>query len=152
VPRGGNNASAKVRNRKPVGAASWILPLLAAAGAAGCAGYVEQQRRQEAEIKEADAALDRDRIMVQTGDLALPYEQLGSLEYAEPFSGEANDEKHIDEKLRTMAIEKWGNQVDAIIWVKSALSSDAIRVSADAVRVKGDCSFCRHQGGYPQGR
>jgi hypothetical protein len=53
-----------------------------------------------------------------------------------------------------MAIEKWGNQVDAIVWVKSALSPDAklITVSADAVRVKGDCSFCRHQGGYPQGR
>jgi len=123
-------------------------------GLTACASVIESQRRQEAEIKAADVALDRDRIEVLSGDLTLPHTQLGPLEYSEPFSADANDEKHIDDRLRTLAIARWGNQVDAIIGVKSVLSPDAtqLRVSAIAVRVNGDCSFCRHQGGYPQGQ
>jgi hypothetical protein len=114
--------------------------------------YVSHQSTQ-AEIKAADVALDRDRIMVQSGSLALPYQQLGVLEYSEPFSPRAIDEDHIDDRLRTMAIQKWGNDVDAIVGVKTTLSGDAseVDVSAQVVRVTGDCSFCRHAGGYPQG-
>jgi hypothetical protein len=121
---------------------------------ASCNSYVQHQQQQEAEIKAADAALDRDRIMVQTGDIALPHEQLGVLQYVEPFSPKAIDENYIDDKLRRMAIQRWGNQVDAIVELKSSLSTDAsqVTVSAEGVRVNGDCSFCRHQGGYPQGQ
>ncbi|MGH7879599.1 MAG: hypothetical protein ACREQD_08895, partial [Candidatus Binataceae bacterium] len=112
------------------------------------------QTPQEAEIKATDAALDRDRILVQSGTLALPYQQLGVLTYDEPFSPRAIDEDHIDDRLRTMAIDKWGNAVDAIVGVKTALSHDAsqVNVSAEVVKVTGDCSFCRHAGGYPQGK
>jgi hypothetical protein len=45
-----------------------------------------------------------------------------------------------------MAIDKWGLQVDALIHVKSAPNADAtmITASCEAVRVIGDCNFCRH--------
>jgi hypothetical protein len=132
----------------------FALLLILTTGLTACSSVIESQRRHEAEIKAADVALDRDRIEILSGDLTLPHTQLGPLEYSEPFSADANDEKHIDDQLRMLAIARWGNQVAAIIGVESVLSPDAtqLRVSAIAVRVNGDCSFCRHQGGYPQGR
>jgi hypothetical protein len=132
-----------------------IVPLiLIAIGVSACTSDVAQQQQHQAMIKASDKALDRDRIQVQTGDLALPYDQLGALTYAEPFSPRAIDEDYINDRLRTMAITKWGNQVDAVIGVKTALNADASQVSVtgEAVRVRGDCSFCRHQGGYPNGQ
>ncbi len=128
--------------------------LLIAIGLTACSAVIESQQRHDAEVKAADVALDRDRIEVLSGDLPLAHTLLGPLEYSEPFSATSNDEQYIGDHLRTLAIARWGNQVDAIIGVKSVLSADAtqLRVSATAVRVIGDCSFCRHQGGYPQGR
>ena len=122
-------------------------------GAAACSSVIESQQRHEAEIKAADVALDRDRIEVISGDLLLAHTDLGPIAYAEPFSADANDQRHIDDRLRTIAVGQWGNEVDAIVGVKSVLSADAtqLRVSAIAVRVNGDCDFCRHQGGYAQG-
>jgi uncharacterized lipoprotein len=132
--------------------ASIAAAILAILTLAGCTNPITQQQQREAEIKAADAALDKDRILVQSGDLSLPHQQLGSLEYSEPFSPAANEETHVDERLREMAIQKWGNQVDAITGVKADLSADAreLHVTGEAVRILGDCSFCRHQGGYPQ--
>jgi hypothetical protein len=90
---------------------------------------------------------DRERIKVETGELALPYDQLGELDYTEDFSPRAIDDDYIDEKLRTMAVQRWGAEVDAIIEVKTDLSADSreVNVSAQAVRVRGDCPFCRHR-------
>ncbi|HLW72182.1 MAG TPA: hypothetical protein VKS22_16350 [Candidatus Binataceae bacterium] len=155
------------QTRPPPGAASGFSVWQAAIAliltiACGCStdnsadhfSYVPPQTEQEKEIKATDVALDRDRIMVQSGNLALPYQQLGPLAYTEPFSPRAIDEDHIDDRLRTMAIAKWGNDVDAIVGVKTALSRDAreVNVSAEVVKVTGDCSFCRHAGGYAQGK
>jgi len=125
---------------------------------AACSSEVEQQQpppqSQHVIIKATDKALDRDRLQVQTGNLALPYDQLGELDYTEPFSPRSIDDDYIDDKLRTMAMQKWGAQVDAVIDIKTALSADAseVSVTAQAVKVRGDCSFCRHQGGYPTGQ
>jgi hypothetical protein len=150
---------ARPSRRARFGLATRTACALLALSALGCSTdaehpYVPPQTQQEKEIKATDVALDRDRIMVQSGNLALPYQQLGPLDYTEPFSPRAIDEDHIDDRLRTMAIAKWGNDVDAIVEVKTALSSDArqVEVSAEVVKVTGDCSFCRHAGGYAQGK
>jgi len=89
---------------------------------------------------------ERERIKVETGELALPFDQLGELDYTEEYSPRAIDDDYIDEKLRMMAVERWGDAVDAIIEVKTELSADSreVNVSAQAVKVRGDCSFCRH--------
>jgi hypothetical protein len=83
---------------------------------------------------------------VQSGNLGLPSEQLGILTYDEPFSPRAIDQDHIDEKLRSMAINRWGNQVDAVVGVTTSLSPDRseVTVEAEGIHVKSDCSFCRH--------
>jgi hypothetical protein len=131
-----------------------VIALIAIVSSAGCPNYLAQQEQHDEEIKAADAALDRDRIPVLAGDLALPHDRLGELQYTEKFSPSAIDNDYIDGKLRTMAIQRWGNSVDALVGVRSLLSADAseIHVTASAVEVRGECSFCRHQGGYPQGR
>ena len=51
-----------------------------------------------------------------------------------------------------MAIDKWGTQVDALIDVKSTPSADATMITAScvAVRVIGDCDFCRHNFSKPR--
>jgi hypothetical protein len=154
--RVGNAPASRVRFR---GLATLGAALLTAGMSllAACSSEVEQQEQppqQQAIIKAPDQALYRDRLQVQTGNLALPYDQLGELEYTEPFSPRAIDDDYIDDKLRAMAMRKWGDQVDAIIDVNTTLSSDEseVSVTAQAVKVRGDCSFCRHQGGYPAGQ
>jgi hypothetical protein len=96
--------------------------------------------------------LDRQRILMSTGGLDDPYDKLGDLSYSEPFSPEAIDSTHINEKLRDLALAKWGRQVDAIVHITTKVGSDAstLTVSAAAVRIKSDrCSYCRHNNESP---
>ena len=45
-----------------------------------------------------------------------------------------------------MAIDRYQDQVDAIIHVASTTdSSGGFEVSGEAVEIKGPCSFCRHK-------
>src|SRR6185437_16891604 len=108
-----------------------------------CQSYAQQQ---EAERK-ANVELDRLRVMVYTSDLTEPYERLGELSYADPLNAETIDTDHINEKLRRMAIARWGQQVDAVIHVATKVSGadpPTISVTGEAVRMKGACSGCRH--------
>lgn len=113
---------------------------------AACQAAIQQQEQRKAEIHYFNATVDRQRILVSTGDLSNPHEKLGDLSYTEPLNADTIDSTHINEKLRKMAIEKWGTQVDALIDVKSTPSADATMItgSGEAVRVIGDCNFCRH--------
>jgi cytoskeletal protein RodZ len=113
---------------------------------AACQAAIQQQEQRKAEIHYFNATVDRQRILVSTGDLSNPHEKLGDLSYTEPLNADTIDSTHINEKLRNMAIEKWGTQVDALIDVKSTPSADATMItgSGEAVRVIGDCNFCRH--------
>ncbi|HVB78515.1 MAG TPA: hypothetical protein VNE82_01045 [Candidatus Binataceae bacterium] len=113
---------------------------------AACQAAIQQQEQKKAEIHYFNATVDRQRILISTGDLSNPHQKLGDLSYTEPLTADSIDSVHINEKLRRMAIEKWGTQVDALIDVKSAPSADATMITAScvAVRVIGDCDFCRH--------
>ncbi len=97
-------------------------------------------------VSTAPVVAPPEEMPVQSGSLGLPSEQLGILTYDEPFSPRAIDQDHIDEKLRSMAINRWGNQVDAVVGVTTSLSPDRseVTVEAEGVHVKSDCSFCRH--------
>jgi hypothetical protein len=113
---------------------------------AACQAAMQQQEQKKAEIHYFNATVDRDRILVSTGDLSNPHEKLGELTYTEPLNADTIESSHINEKLRKMAIEKWGTQVDALIDVKSTPNPDATMLTGScvAVRVIGDCDFCRH--------
>jgi len=118
---------------------------------AACQAAIQQQQEQKAAAITRDTTLDRQRILISTGDLANPHEKLGDLSYTEPLNSDNIDSTHINERLRRMAIDKWGNQVDALIFVKSTPSADASMITAScvAVRVIGDCDFCRHNFTMP---
>ncbi|MGZ6175382.1 MAG: hypothetical protein ACXWNB_06060 [Candidatus Binataceae bacterium] len=113
---------------------------------AACQAAIQQQQEKKAQIHYYNATVDRDRILISTGDLSNPHEKLGDLSYTEPLTADNIDSTHINDKLRQMAIDKWGTQVDALIDVKSTPSADATMIMAScvAVRVIGDCNFCRH--------
>jgi hypothetical protein len=113
---------------------------------AACQAAVQRQEQKKAEIHYFNATVDRQRILISTGGLSNPHEKLGDVSYSEPLNADTIDSTHVNEKLRKMAIEKWGTQVDALIDVKSAPNADATMItgSAVAVRVIGDCNFCRH--------
>jgi len=113
---------------------------------AACQAAIQQQQEKKAQIHYYNATVDRDRILISTGDLSNPHEKLGDLSYTEPLNADNIDSTHINDKLRQMAIDKWGTQVDALIEVKSTPSADATMITAScvAVRVIGDCNFCRY--------
>ena len=113
---------------------------------AACQAAIQQQEQKKAEIHHFNAIVDRERILISTGDLSNPHEKLGDLSYTEPLNADTIDSTHLNNKLRKMAIDKWGTQVDALIDVKSTPNADATMItsSAVAVRVIGDCNFCRH--------
>ena len=113
---------------------------------AACQAAIQQEAQKKAEIHYFNATVDRERILISTGDLSNPHEKLGDLSYTEPLNANSIDSTHVNEKLRQMAIDKWGTQVDALIDVKSAPNADATMITAScvAVRIIGDCDFCRH--------
>jgi hypothetical protein len=128
------------------------IALGAALGAMGCQAMQMQQQNTPAMIQQGNTMLDRQRILMSTGGLDDPYDKLGDLSYTEPFSPDAIDSTHINEKLRDLALAQWGRQVDAIIHITTKVDGDAstLTVSAAAVRVKSDtCSYCRHNNASP---
>src|SRR5512146_3151882 len=119
---------------------------------ASCQSLVQQQQaKAEAEHK-IEVKLDTFRLMVYTSDLNEPYEKLGDLSYTDPLNGDTIDTDHINEKLRQMAIARWGTQVDAIIFVTTKVGGapPTIAVTGEAVRMKGACSGCRHNFPMPK--
>jgi cytoskeletal protein RodZ len=113
---------------------------------AACQAAVQQQQEKKAQIHYYNATVDRERILISTGDLSNPHEKLGDLSYTEPLTADSIDSTHVNERLRQMAIDTWGTQVDALIDVKSTPNADATTITGSCVAVKviGDCNFCRH--------
>lgn len=110
----------------------------------GC--VAAEQHRQEM-IHQTAVTLNRSQILVITGDLSQPHKVLGEIKYSEPFSGAAIETEHINEKLRSAAIDQYQDRVDAITHVTTGASGDgtAFVVSGQAVEVVGPCTFCRHK-------
>jgi hypothetical protein len=117
----------------------------------GCQAYQQQQQAKQAMIQKGNGLLDSERVLITTGDLHDSYEKLGDLSYTEPLSSDSIDPTHINQKLRQMAIARWGRNVDALIRVNNKVGADAtsVTVTAIAVEVKGNCSFCRHNHASP---
>jgi hypothetical protein len=113
-----------------------------------CQSYVQQQEAQH----KVNVEQDHLRLMIYTSDLTEPYEKLGHLSYTDPLNGETIDTDHINERLRQMAIERWGQQVDAIILVTTKVGgadTSRISVTGEAVKIKGPCAGCRHNYSAP---
>jgi hypothetical protein len=141
-----------VRSRRAVLAAT-LAAMLSATCLSACQTLIQkQQAKVEAEHK-IEVKLDTLRLMVYTSDLNEPYEKLGELSYTDPLNGDTIDTEHINEKLRQMAIARWGTQVDAIILVTTKVGGadpPTISVTGEAIRMKGACSGCRHSFPMPK--
>lgn len=160
TPRNANGTRQTPRPRHSILAAKFMVRLtvmstavFAAISLAACQTLVQkQQAKAEAEHK-IEVKLDTLRLMVYTSDLNEPYEKLGELSYTDPLNGDTIDTEHINEKLRQMAIARWGNQVDAIILVTTKVGGTdqpTISVTGEAIRMKGECSGCRHSFPIPK--
>ena len=129
-----------------------LISLAAMLLMAACQAYVQQHEATIEAERKTNVALDHARLMVYTSDLSEPYEKLGELRYTDPLNGETIDTDHINQKLREMAIARWGQQVDAIIHVTTKVGgadTTTISVKGEAVRVTGACSGCRHNSSPP---
>jgi hypothetical protein len=126
-----------------------LVPMsLAIFAMTACQAYVQQQETAH----QISVEQDHLRLLVYTSDLPVPYEKLGDLSYTDPLNGETIGSDHINEKLRLMAIARWGQQVDAIIHVSTKVGgadAQSISVTGEAVRLKGPCSGCRHDISSP---
>jgi len=117
------------------------------AGPALLGGCVAAAQHRQEMLHQTVTVLNESQIMVMTGDLSLPHRLLGEIRYSEPLSAEAIDTSHIDRRLRSIAIERYQDRVDAITHLTSGPSGDGsiFEVSAQAVEVIGPCAFCRHK-------
>lgn len=131
--------------RKPRPAAMAVLA--AALCIPACQAYVQQRQAQQQAERQAAIRMDHGAILIYTGDIDRAYDKLGDLSYTEPLTGESIGSHHINEKLREMAIARWGKSVDAIIHVSTKVggtSTTTISVTGEAVEMKGNCDGCRH--------
>ncbi len=136
--------------RRPLGPA--MIALAAMLLMAACSSYIQQQRAIVESSNKARVEDDRLRLMIYTSDITEPYEKLGELSYTDPLNGETIHTEHINEKLRDLAIARWGQQVDAIIHVTTKVggtNTTTISVKGEAVRIKSPCSGCRHNTSSP---
>lgn len=51
------------------------------------------------------------------------------MDYTEPFSPDAIDSMHIEKKLRQLGLQKWPNNIDAIINERFKVSDDGTQVA-----------------------
>jgi hypothetical protein len=122
------------------------LPLMLSLALSAC-GAVEAQHQKEEQLKVAEATMNRENIYVSASDIPYPKRVLGKLDYSETFSPDAIETSNVNEKLRKIAIERYGDEVDAIIEVHIDVDDTAtqVNVAAQAVRITTPCSFCRHK-------
>jgi hypothetical protein len=119
---------------------------------AACPSYIQQQRAIVESSRKARVEDDRLRLMIYTSDITEPYDKLGELNYTDQLNGETIATDHINDKLRDMAIARWGQKVDAIIHVTTRIDgtdTTTISVKGEAVRITSPCSGCRHDTSAP---
>jgi len=102
-------------------------------------GAIEAQRQaEETKKQEFVKRVDTAHVWVTTGEppAGKPYTKLGELKYTEPFTPDAIDASKMQDKLKSMALEKYPDTVDAVIKEDSEVSPDGstVTVSAEAIQ------------------
>ena len=102
-------------------------------------GAIEAQRQaEEAKKQEFVTRVDTAHVWVTTGEppAGKPYTKLGDLKYTEPFTPDAIDAAKMQDRLKSMALEKYPDTVDAVIKENSEVSPDGstVTVSAEAIQ------------------
>ena len=103
-----------------------------------CGALEAQRQAEEAKKQEFVKRVDTAHVWVTTGEppAGKPYTKLGELKYTEPFTPDAIDASKMQDKLKSMALEKYPDTVDAVIKEDSEVSPDGstVTVSAEAIQ------------------
>ena len=118
-------------------------------------GIEEQQEQKEAQLKAAEISMDVNHIFIEVGSIPQPYDTLGKIEYTDPVNADSIDEATQDSKLRQLAMQRWPDDVDGIVYVKREVNDSAtlVTVSGTAIRIKpgpgivcgASSPLCRHK-------
>jgi hypothetical protein len=103
-----------------------------------CGAIQAQRQAEEAKKQEFVKRVDTAHVWVTTGEPppGKPYTKLGELKYTEPFTPDAIDAAKMQDRLKSMALEKYPDTVDAVIKEDSEVSPDGstVTVSAEAIQ------------------
>ena len=103
-----------------------------------CGAIQAQRQAEEAKKQEFVKRVDTAHVWVTTGEppAGKPYNKLGELKYTEPFTPDAIDAAKMQDRLKSMALEKYPDTVDAVIKENSEVSPDGstVTVSAEAIQ------------------
>ena len=110
-------------------------------------GAIEAQRQaEEAKKQEFVKRVDTAHVWVTTGEppAGKPYNKLGELKYTEPFTPDAIDAAKMQDRLKSMALEKYPDTVDAVIKENSEVSPDGSTVTVSAEAIQYESSVDRN--------
>ena len=110
-------------------------------------GAIEAQRQAEEQKKQEFVhRVDTAHVWVTTGEppAGKPYTKLGDLSYSEPFTPDAIDAAKMQDKLKTMALQKYPDTVDAVIKEDSQVSADGSTVTVNAEAIQYESSVDRN--------
>src|SRR5271168_1936598 len=93
-----------------------VLIVMLALGIPAC-GIEEQQEQKEAQLKAAEISMDVNHVFIAAGDIPEAHETLGKVEYTDPVSADSIEETTQDAKLRKLALDRWPDDVDGIVFV-----------------------------------
>ena len=129
---------------------SVTLCKLAAIGLAlnfcACGALEAQRQAEEQKKQEFVHRVDTAHVWVTTGEppAGKPYTKLGDLSYSEPFTPDAIDAAKMQDKLKTMALQKYPDTVDAVIKEDSQVSADGSTVTVSAEAIQYESSVDRN--------
>jgi hypothetical protein len=122
-----------------------LMALTLALGLSGCAAVEAERQAQAEKQQETVHRMDVAHIWVTTEapPAGKPYTTLGDLTYTEPFTPDAIEEDKITARLKKMAMDKWPDDIDAIVNENTAVSPDATSFTVSAKAIKYDSSVDR---------
>jgi hypothetical protein len=114
-------------------------------GLSACGAMQAERAAQAEKQQEVRTRMDVAHIWVTTEapPAGKPFTTLGDLTYTEPVSADAIEESKITARLKKMAMEKWPDDIDAIVNENTAVSTDGTQFTVTAKAIKYDSSVDR---------
>ena len=122
-----------------------VIAVGLALSVSACAAMEASRASEVAKQQETVHRMDVAHVWVTTEGppAGKPYSKLGDLSYTEPFSPDAIDEAKITAKLKSMAMEKWPDTIDAIVDENQTVSSDGSTITVTGKAIAYDSSVDR---------
>jgi hypothetical protein len=122
-----------------------VVAIGLAFGLSACGAMQAERQAQAEKQQEVRVRMDVAHIWVTTEDAPAgkPYTKLGDLTYTEPVTPDAIEESKITARLKKMAMDKWPDDIDAIVNENTAVSQDGTQFTVSAKAIKYDSSVDR---------